>query len=193
MKITDGQKFVIAIDGYCASGKSTLAELLGQRLGAGVIHMDDFFLPKELRTQDRLSQPGGNVHYERFLEEVIPRLDMQQNFAYQRFDCSTMALGEYRQVKSKGIYVVEGAYSCHPVLKDYMDYKIFTHVERDVQLARILQRSGPVALENFKKRWIPMEEAYFNAYEIRNKADLILDTTFLDSEKLVEMILVQLQ
>ena len=32
--------------------------------------MDDFFLPMELRTAERLEEPGGNVHYERFSAEV---------------------------------------------------------------------------------------------------------------------------
>ena len=62
--------FIIAIDGRAASGKSTLAQQLGELLDADVIHMDDFFLPPSLRTKERLSEPGGNVHYERFAEEV---------------------------------------------------------------------------------------------------------------------------
>ena len=56
----------LAIDGRAAAGKSTAAALLAAALGAGVVHMDDFFLPAALRTPQRLSEPGGNVHYERF-------------------------------------------------------------------------------------------------------------------------------
>ena len=50
---------VIALDGRAASGKSTAAAILSEALGAGVVAMDDFFLPPELRTPERLSQPGG--------------------------------------------------------------------------------------------------------------------------------------
>ena len=56
-----GGRAVIAIDGMAASGKSTLAARLAEELDGCVIHMDDFFLPPELRTQERLSSPGGNV------------------------------------------------------------------------------------------------------------------------------------
>ena len=79
---------IIAIDGRCAAGKTTLAARLAKELGGDVIHMDDFFLPPALRTQERRSEPGGNVHYERFLTEVIPKLASGQAFSYQRFDCS---------------------------------------------------------------------------------------------------------
>lgn len=45
---------VIAIDGRCASGKTTLAEKLAQYFHANVFHMDDYFLRKEQRKKDYL-------------------------------------------------------------------------------------------------------------------------------------------
>ena len=42
--------------------------------------MDDFFLPPALRTPERRSEPGGNVHYERFLTEVLPNLRSEDLF-----------------------------------------------------------------------------------------------------------------
>ena len=39
---------IIAIEGRCASGKTTLSKRLSEKLGCGVIHMDDFFLPPKL-------------------------------------------------------------------------------------------------------------------------------------------------
>ena len=65
---------VIAIDGRAGSGKSTLAQWLSKILPADIVKMDDFFLPLPLRTDERLETPGGNVHYKRFREEVLPQL-----------------------------------------------------------------------------------------------------------------------
>lgn len=93
---------IIAIDGRCAAGKTTLAARLAKELGGDVIHMDDFFLPPALRTQERRSEPGGNVHYERFLTEVMPKLASGQAFSYQRFDCSRMAPGDWLPVQNNG-------------------------------------------------------------------------------------------
>ena len=62
---------VIAIDGSCASGKSTLADEIKELFGGTVIQADSFFLPADMRTAERLSEPGGNFHRERFCDEVI--------------------------------------------------------------------------------------------------------------------------
>lgn len=136
--------------------------------------MDDFFLPLELRTEVRLKEPGGNVHYERFQKEVLPALHRGGDFSYRRFDCSRMELGEERKVSGNGILVVEGAYSCHPKLEKYMTLRVFSDVESKEQLRRIGIRDGEQALEAFKQRWIPMEENYFAAYGIRERADIVL-------------------
>lgn len=165
---------IIALDGRCASGKSTLADLLATVLDAGIVHMDDFFLPTVLRTKERLQQPGGNVHYERFQEEVIEPLNCQEAFTYQRFDCSQMAMGELRQVKASYWKIVEGAYSCHPGLGNYMDLRVFSDIEPEEQIRRILVRNGKEVAQNFQNRWIPMEEAYINTFGIMDQADIIL-------------------
>lgn len=77
---------VIAIDGRAASGKTIAAEQLRFILGGSAIHMDDFFLPVSLRTAERFAEPGGNVHYERFCEEVLPKLARGEHFAYRMFN-----------------------------------------------------------------------------------------------------------
>lgn len=165
---------VIAIDGRSAAGKTTLAAALARALGAGVVHMDDFFLPGELRTPARLAQPGGNVHWERFAAEVLPLLRGGGAFAYRRFDCGAMAPGALVQVPAGRWRIVEGAYSCHPRLGGYMDLRLFADVPPAEQLARIGARGGAAAQEAFRTRWIPLEEAYLAAFPIREQADLVL-------------------
>ena len=169
-----GGKRIIAIDGRCASGKTTLADRLAEALGGDVIHMDDFFLPPELRTPERRSEPGGNVHYERFLVEVLPKLRTGEAFSYQRFDCSRMALGDWIPVQNNGFVFVEGAYSCHPVLGDYMDRKVFLDIDSRTQTERIRKRNGEDRLQDFQQLWIPLEEAYFQAFSVKENADYII-------------------
>ena len=62
---------IVAIDGKCTSGKTTLASKLAEIYDCNVFHMDDFFLRPEQRIPERLAEVGGNVDYERFQEEVI--------------------------------------------------------------------------------------------------------------------------
>lgn len=165
---------VIAIDGRAASGKTTKAELLSAMLDAPVIHMDDFFLPLALRTAERLAQPGGNVHYERFAEEVLPHLRRGEAFAYRIFDCGQMDFGGMREIPAAPIRIVEGSYAHHPALGDYAQLTVLSTVDETTQMGRILLRNGERMAEMFRTRWIPMEESYFAAFGIREKADLVL-------------------
>ena len=58
---TNRGRVVVAIDGRCGSGKTTLAAALQKEFSCAVFHMDDFFLRPEQRTEERLAQPGGNA------------------------------------------------------------------------------------------------------------------------------------
>ena len=165
---------VIALDGRAASGKSTAAAILSEALGAGVVAMDDFFLPPELRTPERLAQPGGNVDYDRFAREVLPHLYKADAFAYRAFDCGEMKLGGEVVVPAGNLRIVEGSYSHHPRFGDYAALRIFFDLSPEEQAMRILKRNGEEMAQMFQTRWIPMEEAYFDAFAVREHADLII-------------------
>lgn len=168
--------YVVAIDGRAAAGKSTLADRLAELIGGSVIHMDDFFLPSELRTEERLREAGGNVHYERFQSDVIPYLEKEEAFSYTRFDCGKMAYGEQREVSASKWRIIEGSYSCHPVLGDYMDIRLFLTVSAGTQMERLKARNGEAKASLFRTQWIPMEEKYFETYGIAEKADIQMES-----------------
>lgn len=165
---------VIAIDGRAASGKSTMAKQLKMILGADVIQMDDFFLPKELRTDERYNEIGGNVHYERFIDEVLPFISSPQSFSYRQFDCSKMDFDDECVIDSKNFRIVEGSYSCHPKFGKYADVTVFSDVDADEQMERIRRRNGSEMAEIFGTKWIPLEEKYFEGYSISQNADIRL-------------------
>lgn len=161
-------RILVAIDGRCASGKTTLAGELSAVLHCPLIHADDFFLRPEQRTPERLAEPGGNMDRERFMEEVLLPLKAGQSFSYRPFRCSTMSLGEPVPVSPAPVTVIEGSYCCHPDLWDAYDLRLFLTVEPEEQLRRLLAREGEGKLDVFKSKWIPMEEAYFSyLYEMK--------------------------
>ena len=166
---------ILAIDGRCGSGKTTLAGMIAQRYRAEVIHMDDFFLQKDQRTPERLAEPGGNVDRERFRREVIlPILEGKDQFEYQRYDCSRQEFGETVRIVKSPLIVIEGAYSCHPYFGDVYDIRIFMDVDPAEQRRRILSRNGPEMLPRFVSEWIPMEELYFKTFRIKEKCSICL-------------------
>ena len=166
--------YCIAIDGRAASGKSTMAAQLSAITGAGVVHMDDFFLPPQLRTPQRLKEPGGNVDYERFAAQVLPGLLQKETFSYPRFNCDRMCVDGVREVSAGVLRIVEGSYSQHPYFGAYAALRIYSDLDPQIQLDRIRRRNGEELADIFRTRWIPMEEAYFTAFSIREKADLVL-------------------
>ena len=164
----------LVLDGRAAAGKSTRAEMLKTVLDAEVIHMDDFFLPPVLRSTERLEEPGGNVHYERFMREVLPFLEVRVPFTYRRFSCSRMDYDGERKIGTHPWRIVEGSYSQHPLFGDYGDLRVFCDVEPEEQMRRIVERNGAEMAEMFKQRWIPMEERYFEKFKILSQADVCL-------------------
>ena len=166
--------FLIAIDGRCAAGKTTLAAALAGLLGAGIVHMDDFFLRPEQRTESRFAEAGGNVDRERFLEEVLLPLRAGQTVIYRPFNCHTLALAAPVTLASADIVVIEGSYSCHEALRPYYDRTVFLDLSPDAQRQRILARNGADGAQRFFDRWIPLEERYFAAQDVRAHCDLLL-------------------
>ena len=176
--ISRQDRVIVAIDGFCTSGKTTLAEQIRQHYGCCVIHMDDFFLRPEQRTPERLSQPGGNVDYERFQEEVLTPLQKGLPFSYRPYDCSSATLADPVQVVPNRLTVIEGSYSHHPYFGQAYDMRLFLTVTPDLQRQRILQR--PAFLQKrFFEEWIPMELQYFSAFSIPEKADMVMNPTLL--------------
>lgn len=166
---------VVAIDGRCGSGKSTMAQVLAEVFCASLVRMDDFFLPFEQKTPERLAQPGGNVHYERFNEEVAPKLRSGKDFEYNVFDCSIGRLNGTQPVEKNELIIVEGSYCQSPDVQFEYDLRIFVDIDPETQIARIAKRD-PDMIDNFCTRWIPMEEHYFSAFGIKEKADVVVRT-----------------
>lgn len=177
--IEKNKPLIIAIEGRCGSGKSSLAALLAEMFACNVFHMDDFFLPFDMKTAERLAQPGGNVYYERFKTEVLRALQNHENITFRPYSCAKRDLDKPIHVEFKNLTIVEGSYSLHPTLQQAYDYKIFLTVDPQVQRQRILKRNGEKMLQDFINKWIPMEEHYFSALNIQKQCHLVFDTTFL--------------
>lgn len=149
---------LVAIDGRCAAGKTTLAKKLENEYTI-VIHMDDFFLPIEKRSESI----GGNIDFER-LEKSLEKARKGEAFSVKRFVCRTGEFGESVLHKDYKAVIVEGTYSFHERIRQFYDFFVFCDVQGDEQLKRLKERS-PEKLEDFKNIWIPREERYFKEWK----------------------------
>jgi len=162
-------KVIVAIDGNCTAGKSTLADFFNKLYDCNVFHMDDFFLRPNQRTEARLQESGGNADYERFKSEVLAPLVRDEVVHYRPYDCRAQVLLETIHVSSKKLNIVEGSYSMHPTLSDSYDLSIFLAVDQKKQEERLINRNGVTMTKRFLSEWIPMENQYFKAINIANR------------------------
>ena len=163
---------VISIDGPCASGKTTIGKLLSSFLECPCIHMDDYFLQAYQRTAQRLEEPGGNIDYERFHQEINEAWNQNQPIHMRSYDCSSQRLRKEVILEESPILIIEGSYAHHPYLDDMQAFKIFMDIEPSIQKER-LQKRSPDKFLDFIEKWIPMEEKYFHAFSIKEKSDYV--------------------
>jgi uridine kinase len=169
---------LVAVDGRCGSGKTTLGTLLAQTFSGCVFHMDDFYLPPDRRAPDWESQTGGNMDFDRFFREVLAPAREGKPVLYRPFSCQTGALQPGWEQRPTALAVVEGSYSLHPRLRPAYDVAIFLTCSPQVQRQRLQRREGE-RFAAFSQRWIPLEERYFQQASLFKTADLVLDTTEL--------------
>lgn len=165
---------LISIEGSAASGKTTLAQGLGELLDCNIWHLDDYFLQADQRTEQRLSEVGGNVDYERFKEEIIDKVMEKKTVRFQKFNCKKMNLEDGKEVPFKRVNIMEGIYSSHPYFGDIYDLRIFMEISPEEQERRILSRNSGELAEKFFQIWIPKEQNYLQKFEVKNKANIIL-------------------
>ena len=171
----NGKLAIIAIDGRCGSGKTTLAAQLSEIFDCTVFHMDDFFLRKEQRTPERIATPGEFVDYERFLEEILLPVKEHKPVFLRKFCHDTFEPGDPKEVEIKPLVIVEGSYSCNAKLRPFYDKTIFVTTEAETQLERLKHRN-PSKYDMFVEKWIPLEEMYFDTFSPKDCFDIVYET-----------------
>ena len=168
-------RLTAAIEGGAASGKTTLARRLAAYFSAPVIAMDDFFLPPVLRTPERFSRPGGNIHFERFNAQVAEAVRSGRPIVYEVYDCHADRVSAVREIKNAPLILVEGVYALHPRYRDIYDLRFLLRTDPRTQDSRLRAR-GAWAYQRFQDTWLPLEKAYFDTENWETLCDLVLET-----------------
>ncbi len=166
---------IIAIDGNCASGKTSLANDLKTFFkDAAILHIDDFYLPKALRKATWFSDIAGNINLD-YIKEVLNNYRNTNKLSYKPFDCHSQSFLENHTCIKPKLLIVEGSYALHPSLINNYDSKIFLNCNHDIQLKRLANRNED--LNQFQNIWIPKELAYFNKYSPNKQCEFLFDTS----------------
>ena len=177
LSIQPERPVLVALDGRCGSGKTTLAAQLARQFPKSLtVHTDDFYLPPAQRVAGWEHLPCANMDLERLRTELLAPARAGQTISYRAYSCQEGSYLPEQLLAPQPLVIVEGSYSCHPALADCYDWKAFVTCSKAEQTRRLLAREGE-RYPNFAARWIPLEEGYFAKYHIEETADIILDTT----------------
>ncbi len=167
-------RLLVTLDGPCATGKTTLAQFLSESLHAAVLHTDDFVIPHARKTPEQLAIPGGNCDAERLASETLGPWRAGSAATFRRYDFRRDRLCPEEALPNRRILILEGSYCNLPVIRRYADVRLFLTASRETRLRRLRERESPESLQGFFDRWIPLEDAYFEAYRLPDAGCLIL-------------------
>ena len=117
---------VLALDGRCGSGKTTLANgLAAQFPGCTLLRTDDFYLPPARRSPDWAHTPCANMDLTRLRDEALRPAYAGQPVAYRAYSCRQGAYLPPVQLPAQPLVILEGSYSHHPLLRPYETLRVF--------------------------------------------------------------------
>jgi len=167
-------RLLVTLDGPCASGKTTLARKLARVFGGEVVHTDDYVIPHAQKTPERLAVPGGNCDAERLAGEVVIPYKSGAPVRTRKYDCRKDVFLPEEQLPDARVLILEGSYCNLPAIRKYADIRLFLDTPREIREARLMSRESAASMRQFHERWIPLENAYFEAYHLPDDGQILI-------------------
>ena len=154
----------VGVDGFGASGKSTLARAIAEHLpGSVVVSTDDF------------ARPGiAGWEWERFARELVGPLLAGQVARYQRWPYDSLRGLDWVEVPPGVPVIVEGVSSTDLRLRVPWDVTVWVDASPEVRWQRIVNRDPAAVLEHWRTDWMPSEQAYAAEQNPMNRAHAIV-------------------
>jgi uridine kinase len=174
---------LVAIDGVGASGKTTLAARLAERIGTRpvvVLHVDDFFQPSATRhARGRLSPEGfwlDAYNYGALVSWALTPLGPGGSGLYRprSFDAATDAVvkPDPRRAPRDALVLVEGTFLHRDELRRFWDCSIYLDVPVEEATRRMTLRDGA---ERPMDRYLGAQKLYAAAATPWERATLVVD------------------
>lgn len=162
---------IVSIDGRGGAGKSSLAQAMSNLdQTVTIVHIDDFYDPTTTR-----NEIGAMIDWRRVVEQVLAPLRNERSGRYQRFDWDTQCLAEWHDVPVGGIMILDGVYSTRREIVDYLTYRIWLEIPRELGMERGIVRDGWGSRTWWLQQWMPEEDRYIAEQRPSDSADIIID------------------
>lgn len=186
LRSSQGRPIVVALDGGSGAGKSTLARSIQDQVETALIPIDDFFaadIPDsrwdEFSVQERLAYV---FDWRRLRKSVIEPLLAGERARWHAFDFASGLRpdGTYGMLadptirEPADVILLEGAYTAGPELADLVDLAILVDVPVEERHARQKAREDADFLEEWHRRWDPVERYYFSQVRPKSSFDIVV-------------------
>ena len=168
-----GKTLFIAVDGHGGSGKTTLAKWLSEKLGAEIIHTDDF-----------AGWDNPLNWYPNVIEQVFEPISKDaKTLSYQ--PASWWENHHPDPVKDQSVtdvMILEGVSSSRSEFRDYISLSIFVDTPKDICLERGVNRDTGTgkSIEELTKmweEWFAEEDVYIKRDNPKENADIVINGT----------------
>jgi uridine kinase len=167
LKTTKDRLIIIAISGYCGSGKSMLAHYLKWRLKeAEVVSIDDFIIGPP----DQRSSEWDTFDRDRLKNDILKVVRPNKPIRYLQYQSGIYAShrpGKTRTIVPQKYLIIEGCSVIQPSLMHYYDFSIWIDCPFDLAIERAKERDRMQGMDNDKlwdEVWEPNDIDFFSKY-----------------------------
>lgn len=182
-----GSPFLVAIDGGSGCGKSSIAALVAEQLGAVVISSDDFFsadiADAKWDSYSSETRAARCIQWSRLRAEALEPMLSGRPAVWRTFDfeAGPGADGTYAlrsEAVERGpspVVVMEGTNCSRPELGDLIDFSVLVDVPANERHRRLAERESAEFLASWHARWDEAEAHYFEKVRPKASFDLVVE------------------
>lgn len=162
---------ILAISGFCGSGKSTLGRIVASHFDAPLVSIDDFIVGP----RDHTSDDWSTFDRERLKAEVIEPAKPGETIDYLKFDSGEYVAGlpgTKASINIGKLIALEGVGLFTDELLECFDITIWINCPYDESMNCAKQRSVGTA-DYFDTIWGPNDQRFFDKFRPDLRADII--------------------
>ena len=199
---------LVGIDGVDASGKTTLADNLADRLeesGRQIIRasIDGFHNPRAIRYRKGRNSPNGyyqdSFNHQLIIDKLLKPLssgDLRYKVAAFDYRIDAEVNVPSKKADKDAILIMDGIFLFRPELLDFWDIRVFLDVGFDVTVQRAIKRAKDLEsldseqeiMDQYNCRYVPGQKLYFQEATPQEKADILIDNTNYENPIIVRTI-----